>query len=184
MRAATIKISYLRQGNCTTFVYASKYQQLTCNTNWNQVALVSQFHFGLWDDAKDYYWLCQMPIFLIKASSLIVRCDDRLNEWSMEKRHTKPIWQTIAKNGSSLKSNFNGLEWKPKNMQIDAIQYKSLIQKENIVGVQKVEARAFTWVGKTGSMFVTPIYHQNQGRQLFLCHSTVKNSKTYLERKM
>ena len=47
IRSATTKILNLRQGTRSTSNYASEFQQLACDINWDEPALISQFYYGL-----------------------------------------------------------------------------------------------------------------------------------------
>lgn len=47
------KLRSLHQGPHLTIVYSYEFKHLTCDISWNEVALISQFQFGLHNDVKD-----------------------------------------------------------------------------------------------------------------------------------
>jgi hypothetical protein len=55
----TTKICVLWQRSCLASVYASNFRLLVSDINWNEEALMNQFHWGLRDDVKDL--LLSMP---------------------------------------------------------------------------------------------------------------------------
>jgi hypothetical protein len=51
--SSTTKICILWQGSRIRFLYALDFRLLACNINWDEEALISQFHWRLQDDVKD-----------------------------------------------------------------------------------------------------------------------------------
>ena len=128
VRAATTKIRVLRQGNRPAATYVSEFQQLACDTNWDDAALMSQLYWGLRDDVKDLLLTMPDANTLMEAYLMTIRCDNRLYERRMEERRTQPFRRNIAMGGNNFR--LGSPESKPEDMQIDATRYKPLTQKE------------------------------------------------------
>ena len=63
-RVAETKLVSLWQGSWSATTYAAEFQNLACDVDWNDKALINQFRYGLRDNVKDL--LLTMP----KAESL------------------------------------------------------------------------------------------------------------------
>jgi hypothetical protein len=68
-RSTTTKICVLRQGSRPTSVYALDFRLLACDINWDEEALMNQFHWGLRDDMKDLLLSMHDPQTLNEAIS-------------------------------------------------------------------------------------------------------------------
>jgi hypothetical protein len=77
---SNIKRQFLCQGSHLVAVYASKFKQLACNISWGEVALISQFQFGLQGDVKNLLFTLQDPSTLSQAIEQVVWCDNKLFE--------------------------------------------------------------------------------------------------------
>jgi len=77
---ATMQIRNLRQGQCSTLVYASKFRQLACDIDWGEQTLISQFYYGLCDEVKDLLLSLSDPSILNEVVSQAVKCDNHLFE--------------------------------------------------------------------------------------------------------
>jgi hypothetical protein len=77
-RSSTTKICVLRQGSCPTSIYTTHFRLLTCDINWDEEALMSQFHWDLRDDVKDLLLSMSDLQTLNKAISEAVKCDNWL----------------------------------------------------------------------------------------------------------
>jgi hypothetical protein len=58
-RMVETKMKNLRQGTRSAAIYATEFQQLTCDLEWNDKAFINRFRYGLKDDVKDL--LITMP---------------------------------------------------------------------------------------------------------------------------
>ena len=59
-------------------MYASDFQQLAYDIDWDEEAVMSPFHRGLPDDVKDLLLFLPDPQTLSEAISQVVKCDNRL----------------------------------------------------------------------------------------------------------
>ncbi len=64
-----IKIQFFYQRFCFITIYASKFKQSACDISWGEVALISQFQFGLQGDVQDLLLILPKP-FNIKSTLL------------------------------------------------------------------------------------------------------------------
>jgi hypothetical protein len=78
--SAAIKIRNLHQGTRPASFYASEFQQLASDLNWDDAALMEQFRFGLRGDVKDLMISFLDPIDLNALYTMAIRCDNRLFE--------------------------------------------------------------------------------------------------------
>ncbi len=62
--------------SCPTFMYVSKFKQLTCDISWHKIALMNQFQFGLRGDVKDLMLTMFNPTTLSQAITQVVHCDN------------------------------------------------------------------------------------------------------------
>ena len=66
--------------------YASKFQQLTAQTQWGTVPLVAQFYKGLKDRVKDNVAQFNQPSQLQSVITLAIQINDRQYEHELEKK--------------------------------------------------------------------------------------------------
>lgn len=147
VRWATTKIRSLRQGVRPASVYASDFRQLVCDINWDEEALMSQFHWGLRDDVKDLLLSLPDPQTLSEAISQAVKCDNRLFQRRQDQRSwnsSKP-YTTSSHTAASTKisSNNAGVE----DMQIDAVRFKPLTPQEK---KRRFEENLCLYCGESG----------------------------------
>jgi hypothetical protein len=123
-RSTTTKICILRQGSCPASVYALDFILLACDINWNEEALMSQFHWGLQDDMEDLLLSMHEPQTLNEAISQIVKCDNRLFQRHQDQRS----WNSPKYNYSYFiaSTTISSLHSGAKDMYIDAVQYTPL----------------------------------------------------------
>jgi hypothetical protein len=127
-RLTTTKIRVLRQGSRLASVCASDFRLLACNINWDKVALMSQFHWGLRDDMKDLLLSMPDPRTLNKAISQVMKYNNQLfqccqyqHSWNSPKHsYSQPA---ASKTISSSHS-------RAEDIQIDIVQYKPLTIQE------------------------------------------------------
>lgn len=62
-RMAKTKIQILQHGSRSAAIYTAKFQQLTCDLDWNSKALINQFRHGLKDNVKDLL-LAMLKVYL------------------------------------------------------------------------------------------------------------------------
>jgi hypothetical protein len=58
-------------------LYASNFRQITCDISWDEVALMSQFQYGLHNDVKDLLLTMPNSSTLSQAIVEVVRCNNR-----------------------------------------------------------------------------------------------------------
>ena len=126
-RVAETKLVSLRQGSRSATTYAAEFQNLACDVDWNDKALINQFRYGLRDNVKDL--LLTMP----KAESLeqfiaqAIACDNRLFERRQEQRlgwrGTSQVMTATPKFSETSSS-------RPEPMQIDTVRFKPLTEQE------------------------------------------------------
>lgn len=147
VRWATTKIRSLRQGTQSASVYASDFRQLACDINWDEEALMSQFHWGLRDDVKDLLLSLPDPQTLSEAISQAVKCDNRLfqrrqdqRSWTSSKAYSTSSHTAASTKVSSINS---GVE----DMQIDAARFKPLTPQEK---KRRFEENLCLYCGESG----------------------------------
>jgi hypothetical protein len=84
--SVTTKICVLQQRARLVSVYASDFRLLACDINWNEEALMSQFHSRLQDDMKNLLLSMPDPQTLNKAISQAVKCDNRMFQRHQDQR--------------------------------------------------------------------------------------------------
>ena len=128
-RTAAIKIRSLRQGNRPAASYASEFQQLACDLNWDDAALMDQFRSGLRGDVKDLLISFQDPADLNAAITMAIRCDNRLFERRQERQ--LEVTPMVGSTGTTM-SPLPRLSPSQANdpMQVDAVQFKPLTNDE------------------------------------------------------
>lgn len=129
IRSATTKIRALRQGARSASTYALDFRQLACDINWDEAALISQFHWGLRDDVKDLLLSMTDPETLDKAISQAVRCDNRLFQRRQDKRTLTTLRHYSSYSVASTSSKLD-TQNEVENMQIDAVRFKPLSEQE------------------------------------------------------
>jgi hypothetical protein len=82
---AAVKISNLSQGNRPAAFYASEFQQIASDLEWDDAALMEQFRFGLRGDVKDLMLGFLDPVDLDNMTTVAIRCDNRLFERRQER---------------------------------------------------------------------------------------------------
>src|SRR4029079_4603009 len=124
-RVAETKLVSLRQGSRSATTYAAEFQNLVCDVDWNDKALINQFRYGLKDNVKDL--LLTMP----KAKSLeqfiaqAIACDNRLFERRQEQRLG---WRGISQVVMVAPKFFEMHSSRPETMQIDTMHIKPLTE--------------------------------------------------------
>jgi hypothetical protein len=76
--SSTTKICILWQGSRIRFLYALDFRLLACNINWDEEALISQFHWRLQDDVKDLLLSMLDLQTRNETMSQAVKCGSRL----------------------------------------------------------------------------------------------------------
>jgi hypothetical protein len=124
---ATTKLRTLHQRSRPASAYVAKFQQLACDLDWNDTALITMFRWGLRDDIKTLLLNLPKPTTLSEAITQAIDCDNRLFEQRQERRllfgsyrtdYTAPTRQTSSST-STLEP-----------MQIDTSKVKKLIKEE------------------------------------------------------
>ena len=129
IRLASTKIRSLRQGTRSALNYASKFWQLTFDINWDELALISQFYFGLQDGVKDLLLTLPSLSTLDKVINQAMKCENRL----FERRQDKQVWTTThqpSEYSASSTSAHDVKYTKAEAMQIDATKFKPLTEQE------------------------------------------------------
>jgi len=80
------KIRKLVQGSHPVSSYAAEFRLLSCDLNWNEDALISQFCYGLSNKVKNMLGYSPVPATLDEIVNLSIRCDNRLAELRQEYR--------------------------------------------------------------------------------------------------
>jgi hypothetical protein len=86
--SATTKIHILRQGSRLESVYASDFKLFSCDINWDEEALMNQFHWRLQDNVKDLLLSILDLQTLNEAISQAMKCDNRL----FQRRQDQHSW--------------------------------------------------------------------------------------------
>jgi hypothetical protein len=128
-RSTTTKIRIIQRRSCPASVYASDFRLLACDINWDEEALINQFHWGLRDDVKDLLLCMPDPQTLNEAISQAVKCNNRL----FQRRQDQRSWNAPKYNylhsvaaSTTISNSHSGA----KDMQIDVIRYKPLTAQE------------------------------------------------------
>jgi hypothetical protein len=72
---ATKKIRTLQQRSRPTSAYVVQFQQLACDLDWNDMALITMFRWGLRDDIKTLLLNLPKPTTLSEAITQVIDCD-------------------------------------------------------------------------------------------------------------
>jgi hypothetical protein len=124
---ATTKLRTLQQRSRPTSAYVVEFQQLACDLDWNNTALITMFRWGLRDDIKTLWLNLPKPTTLSEAITQAMDCDNRLFQQRQERRllfgsyradYTTPTRQTFS---STLT---------PEPMQIDTSRVRKLTEEE------------------------------------------------------
>jgi hypothetical protein len=124
---ATTKLRTLQQRSRPASAYVAEFQQLACDLNWNDTALITMFRWGLRDDIKTLLLNLPKPTTLSEAITQAIDCDNQLFEQRQERRllfgsyrmdYTVPTRQT----SSSIST--------PEPMQIDTSRVRKLTKEE------------------------------------------------------
>jgi hypothetical protein len=126
--STTTKIRVLRQESHPVSIYALDFRLLAFDINWDEEALMSQFHWGLRDNVKDLLLSMLNPQILNEAISRAVRCDNRLFQRRQDQRSwNAPKYSYSYSAASTIISNSHS---RTEDMQIDAVLYKPLTAQE------------------------------------------------------
>lgn len=127
-RVAETKIQSLQQGSRSAAIYASEFQQLTCDLDWNDKALINRFRYGLKDDVKDLLLTMPKVDTLEDFITQSIACDNRLFERRQEQRlgWRGPRQSMLATSSKFIENRPKG----PEPMQIDTTQFKRLTPEE------------------------------------------------------
>jgi hypothetical protein len=124
---ATTKLRTLQQRSRPASAYVAEFQQLACDLDWNDAALITMFRWGLRDDIKTLLLNLPKPTTLSEAIIQAIDYDNRLFEQRQERRllfgsyradYTAPTRQT----SSSIST--------PEPMQIDTSRVRKLTKEE------------------------------------------------------
>ena len=124
---ATTKLRTLQQRSRPASAYVAEFQQLACDLNWNDTALITMFRWGLRDDIKTLLLNLPKPTTLSEAITQAIDCDNRLFEQRQERRllfgsyradYTTPARQTSSSTSTA------------EPMQIDTSRVKKLTEEE------------------------------------------------------
>ena len=127
-RVAETKIQTLRQGSRSAAIYAAEFQQLACDLDWNDKALMNHFRRGLNDNVKDLLLTMPRVNTLEEFITQAISCDNRLFERRQEQRFG---WRGQHQNMVATSSKFSGNHSSgPEPMQIDTTRFKRLTQEE------------------------------------------------------
>ena len=126
--------------------YASKFWQLACDINWDELASISQFYSGLQNGVKDLLLTLPDPLTLNEAINQAMKCDNRL----FERRQDKWIWTTPHQPSEYFTSSTSAHAVKymeAKAMQIDVTRFKPLTEQEK---KQRLEENLCLYCGQPG----------------------------------
>lgn len=127
-RVAETRIQSLQQGLRSAATYAAEFQQLACDLDWNDKALINKFRWGLRDNVKDLLLTMPKVDMLDEFITQAIACDNRLFERRQEQRlGWRPIHQNMGATSSRVLPNRTS---GPEPMQIDAMQLKRLTPEE------------------------------------------------------
>jgi hypothetical protein len=123
----TTKLQTLQQRSRPTSAYVAEFQQLACDLDWNDMALITKFRWGYCDDIKTLLLNLPKPTTLSKAITQAIDYDNWLFEQRQEQRllfgsyradYTAPTRQTSSSTST------------PKPMQIDILRIRKLTEEE------------------------------------------------------
>ena len=125
IRTAATKLHALNQGNRPAATYASEFRQISSVLEWNDAALMDQFHEGLRGDVKDMMIGFPDPQDLNELITLAIRCDNCLFEHHQERR--AEFTPSTGVPLSILPSRVSG---GVEPMQLDAVRFRQLSAAE------------------------------------------------------
>jgi len=123
---ATTKLQTLQQRSRPASAYVAKFQQLACDLDWNDTALITMFRWGLRNNIKTLLLNLPKPTTLSEAITQAIDCDNQLFEQRQEQRllfgsyqadYTTPTRQTSSSTST------------PEPMQIDTLRVRKLSKK-------------------------------------------------------
>ncbi len=124
---AITKLRTLQQRSRPASAYVAEFQQLACDFDWNDTALITMFRWGLRDDIKTLLLNLPKPTILSEAITQAIDCDNRLFEQRQERRlffgsyradYTAPTRQTSSSTST------------PEPMQINTLRVRKLTEEE------------------------------------------------------
>jgi hypothetical protein len=83
---ATTKLQTLQQRSRLVSAYIVEFQQLACDLDWNDTALITMFRWGLRDDIKTLLLNLRKPTTLSEAITQAIDCNNRLFEQQRERQ--------------------------------------------------------------------------------------------------
>lgn len=124
---ATTKLRSLQQRSRPASAYVAEFQQIACDLDWNDTALITMFRWGLRDDIKTLLLNLPKPTTLSEAITQAIDCDNRLFEQRQERRLLFGSYRTdyIASSRQTPPSTST-----PEPMQIDTSKVKKLSEEE------------------------------------------------------
>ena len=124
---ATTKLRSLQQRSRPASAYVAEFQQIACDLDWNDTALITMFRWGLRDDIKTLLLNLPKPTTLSEAITQAIECDNRLFEQRQERRLLFGSYRAdYAAPSRQMTSNTSTLE----PMQIDTSKVKKLSEEE------------------------------------------------------
>ncbi len=159
---ATTKLRTLQQRSRPASAYILEFQQLACDLDWNDTALITMFRWGFRDDIKTLLLNLPKPTILSEAITQAIDCDNRLFEQRQERRllfgsyradYTAPTRQTSS---STLT---------PEPMQIDTSRVRKLTEEEK--ERRRMEHLCFYCGGKDHNLNNCPLKPQGSKAHKF-----------------
>jgi hypothetical protein len=77
---ATTKLRTLQQRSRPALAYVAEFQQLACDLDWNDTALITMFRWGLRNDIKTLLLNLPKPTTLLEAITQAIEYDNRMFE--------------------------------------------------------------------------------------------------------
>jgi len=77
---ATTKLQTLQQRSCPALAYVAEFQQLACDLDWNDTALITMFRWGFRNDIKTLLLNLPKPTTLSEAITQAIEYDNRMFE--------------------------------------------------------------------------------------------------------
>jgi len=107
-------------------MHASNFKQLACDINWDEEALMSWFHWNLQDEVFHLLLSTSNPQIHGEAINRAIK----YNNWLLQYCQNQHSWTLSKPNRTSFhiatSTNNSKTHFEVENMQIDAIQLKSL----------------------------------------------------------
>jgi hypothetical protein len=124
---ATTKLRTLQQRSRPASAYVAEFQQLACDLDWNDAALITMFRWGLRDDIKTLLLNLPKPTTLSEAITQTIDCDNRLFEQRQERRLLFGSYRADYATPTCLSSSNTSTS---EPMQIDTSKVKKLSEEE------------------------------------------------------